>query len=410
MPSTTVSRLKRAVYRNPRISREGLRERLFTYWFRGLVYTQIWEDPRVDIEALQLDDTSRVLTISSAGCNVLNYLVRRPERILAVDLNPAHMALTRLKLAALRHLPDHDAFFRMFGLGADPANVDAYATHLRPHLDADTKAFWEANTWRGFGRRRIETFADGFYEHGVLPGFLRFAGGVSDLVQNRRPEELLDAETLDEQRQFFETCVAPFFEHPVVRWIARQPAAVYSLGIPPSQHRLLAADSDASIVDVYRERLERLVCGFPLSDNYFAWQAFGRCYDCEHREAIPPYLNAHHFGLLRYQSDVVETAITSLADALRAQPDSSFDSFVLLDAMDWMDAATITELWHEIARVGTPGARIIFRTAGPDSVVEPALPDALRSRFTYERARSETLHARDRSAVYGMFHLYVLTS
>jgi len=410
MPPTTVSRLKRAVYRNPLISREGLRERLFTYWFRGLVYTQIWEDPRVDVEALQMDTTSRVLTISSAGCNVLNYLVRRPKRILAVDLNTAHMALTRLKLAALRHLPGYDAFFRMFGVGADRANVEAYVAQLRPHLDAETRSFWERTTWSGLGRRRIEAFADGFYEHGVLPGFLRFAGGVSELVQNRRPEELLDAASLEEQRQFFEECVAPFFDHPVVRWIAQRPAAVYSLGIPPRQHRLMVEESDTSVIDVYRERLERLVCGFPLSENYFAWQAFGRCYDCEQREAVPPYLDAEHFGLLRYQSDVVETAITPLADALRAQPDSSFDSFVLLDAMDWMDAATITDLWHEIARVGEPGARIIFRTAGTDSVVEPALPDALRNCFTYERAHSETLHARDRSAIYGMFHLYVLTN
>jgi S-adenosylmethionine-diacylglycerol 3-amino-3-carboxypropyl transferase len=40
--------------------------------------------------------------------------------------------------------------------------------------------------------------------------------------------------------------------------------------------------------------------------------------------------------------------------------------------------------------------------------VEGALPDDLRRRFTYHRERSEALHAQDRSAVYGMFHLYSL--
>ena len=39
----------------------------------------------------------------------------------------------------------------------------------------------------------------------------------------------------------------------------------------------------------------------------------------------------------------------------------------------------------------------------------PVLPDGLPARFSYEQARSEELHAQDRSAVYGMFHLYVLT-
>ena len=409
MPDSTGARLKRAVQRNHTLSREGLLERLFTLWFQGLVYTQIWEDPRVDAQALQLDDTSRILTISSAGCNVLNYLTHEPERILAVDLNTAHMALTRLKMGVLRHLPTHDAFFQFFGEGAGSANVRAYQAHVQPHLDDTTRRFWDERPWGGLRRPRIHAFEEGFYEHGVLSRFQGFASTVSRLVQGRRPDELLDASSVEEQRAFFEECVAPFFDHPVVRRIARQPATLYSFGIPLSQYRSLADAAETSIVDLYRDRLERLVCGFPLSDNYFAWQAFGRRYDTENRDALPSYLRKSNFAQLRYHLDRVDTRITSLHDALRDQPDSSVDSFVLLDAMDWMEPGTIADLWSEIARVGEPGARIIFRTAGPKSVVEPALPPALRKRFTYERARSEKLHAQDRSAIYGMFHLYILT-
>ena len=409
MSDSTGARLKRAVHRNQPLSRDGLLERLFTLWFRGLVYTQIWEDPRVDAEALRLDDTSRILTISSAGCNVLNYLTHEPEHILAVDLNTAHMALTRLKIAGLRHLPSHDAFFQFFGHGRGEENVQAYRKHVEPHLDAPTRRFWSERPWMGLRRPRIRAFERGFYEHGVLARFQGVADVVSRIVQGRRPEELLQATTLPEQRQFFEDCVAPFFDHPVVRRLARQPAALYSFGIPLNQYQSLASAAEDSIVDLYRDRLERLVCDFPLSDNYFAWQAFGRRYDTEHREALPPYLHRRHFGQLRYHLDRVETQISALTDALRDQPDSSFDSFVLLDAMDWMEPDAIASLWHEIARVGEPGARIIFRTAGPHSVVEPALPSALRRRFTYERARSEAFHEQDRSAIYGMFHLYMLT-
>ena len=408
MPDSTVSRLKHAVHRNPRASREGMLERLFTLWFRGFVYTQIWEDPRVDAEALQLDDTSRILTISSGGCNVLNYLVHDPARVAAVDLNRAHLALTRLKIAALQHLPNHESFFRFFGEAQSAENVADYETYLRPHLDDATRTFWEERTWSGLGEPRIHFFENGLYDKGVLPRFQRFASAVSNLVIGRRPEELLNAQSLEEQEQFFETCVAPFFDNAFVRWVGSKPAAVYSLGIPPSQQRIMVEESATDVVDLYRDRLKKLVCGFPLSGNYFAWQAFGRQYDTENREALPPYLRAENFGRLRYRLDAVETHLMSFADCLRRQPDHSFDSFILLDAMDWMDASTITDLWHEIARVGVPGARIIFRTAGQESVVEPALPDALRARFTYEREQSEALHEQDRSAVYGMFHLYVL--
>ena len=46
--------------------------------------------------------------------------------IIAVDLNPNHIALTRLKLAALKELPNYDAFFRFFGEANDKANSTAF--------------------------------------------------------------------------------------------------------------------------------------------------------------------------------------------------------------------------------------------------------------------------------------------
>jgi S-adenosylmethionine-diacylglycerol 3-amino-3-carboxypropyl transferase len=68
----------------------------------------------------------------------------------------------------------------------------------------------------------------------------------------------------------------------------------------------------------------------------------------------------------------------------------------------------IARLWREIARVGESGSRIVFRTAGERSPVESALPPALRRRFVYEEALARELHERDRSAIYGMFHVYSL--
>ncbi|TIY01653.1 MAG: DUF3419 family protein, partial [Mesorhizobium sp.] len=95
----------KAVYQNRPLSKAGLSERLFALLFSGLVYPQIWEDPDVDIDAMQLGQGHRVVTIASGGCNILAYLTRSPERIDAVDLNAAHIALNRMKLEAVRHLP-----------------------------------------------------------------------------------------------------------------------------------------------------------------------------------------------------------------------------------------------------------------------------------------------------------------
>ena len=71
-----------------------------------------------------------------------------------------------------------------------------------------------------------------------------------------------------------------------------------------------------------------------------------------------------------------------------------------------MPAPVIEELWTEIARVGLPGSRVIFRTAGERSPVEQALSPETTSKFRYDQQRAQELHRQDRSAIYGMFHIY----
>src|SRR5436305_500073 len=134
--------LKRAVHRSPSVSREGLLERLFTLAFRGLVYSQIWEDPEIDLEAMGLGPEHHVVSIASGGCNVLSYLTASPARITAVDVNRAHVALTKLKLAGARWLPSWQQFYRFFGEADEPENIEMYRRYLAPHIDAATRKYW----------------------------------------------------------------------------------------------------------------------------------------------------------------------------------------------------------------------------------------------------------------------------
>lgn len=397
--------LQEAVYKNPLASWDGLLERLFTVWFHRFVYNQIWEDPRVDLAAMELAPGMRVATIASGGCNVLNYLTAQPVHITAVDLNPNHAHLTRLKCAAAQHMPDHHAFYAMFGLGSDRSNLTAYERFLQPYLPAETRDYWEGPDL--FGRRKLDIFRKGLYRHSLLGRFIDTLHWLGRRI-GCDPSRLMTATSVEEQRRLFDAHVAPAFDAAVVRWIGRLPFVLYSLGIPPSQFAVLRRECDGNLAALCRERVRRLACDFPLADNYFAWQAFGRRYDHIGGRAVPDYLRAEHFEALRERARRVETRLISMTDMLRQRPPQSFDRYVLLDAQDWMDAAQLTALWEQIARTARPGARVIFRTAGAESPVEAALPEALRARFVYEAERSRALGAQDRSAIYGGFHLYRL--
>jgi S-adenosylmethionine-diacylglycerol 3-amino-3-carboxypropyl transferase len=395
--------IKKAVYRQAPSRKQALLDRLFALWFARFVYNQIWEDPAVDLEALQLGPDHRVVTISSGGCNILNYLTADPAAIDAIDLNPAHIALTRLKLAAMRHLPGYEAFFQFFGVAKNKLNVDLYWTHLADKLDTATRKFWEHRSL--LGKPRIDFFAQGLYRKALLGKFIGFLHAFARLA-DYRPVKLLTATTLEEQRQIYASEIEPIFELKLVRLLCRQPVLLYSLGIPANQFDQMKQDSSGDLATLYQDRIRRLACDFSLQENYFAWQAFGRHYDVKDRRAAPAYLQPENFRHIRERLDRVRTHTVSMTEYLATQEDRSVDRYVLLDSVDWMDGDMLSDVWAEIRRTARPGARVIFRTAGARSPLEVLVDPKLLEGWHYHEAESKRYLEQDRSAIYGGFHLY----
>lgn len=383
------------------MSFDGLLERLFTLAFSGLVYPQIWEDPAVDLEAMELAPHHHVVAIASGGCNILSYLTADPARITAVDLNRAHVALCRLKIAGIRHLPGWPAFYRFFGEANDRLNVSLYRKWLEPHLDAATRAYWEGRSL--LGRKRITGFKRNLYAKGLLGRCIGVGHRVARLY-GYDMRGLLESRSLKQQAEFFQDSIAPLFEKRLIRGVLNRRVSLYGLGIPPAQFAHLAGGGAMS--DVVRSRLERLATAFPLRDNYFAWQAFGRSYAPEACGPLPPYLQERNFGLIRQRAARITVNQISLADALARMPGRSVDRYVLLDAQDWMTDAQLDHLWRQISRTASNGARVIFRTAAAASVIEGRLAAELRIQWQYLGNRSRELAQRDRSAIYGGFHIY----
>lgn len=408
----TETTLHSAVQNEKLSSKQGFLQKLFAVWFDAFVYNQIWEDPRVDIEALQIDGNSRILTISSGGCNALNYLVEYPQTVTAVDLNKHHIYLLNLKLAAVENLPSYDDFFEFFGVGKGAKTGSSYLRYIRPHLDKDTRYFWESNTFGGsilYGER-ISFFANaGLYDHSRNGYFLRFFNALSRLF-GCRPDEVLNAGSFEEQEQLYNKYIDPFFDSFVIKTLGKLPVTMFGLGIPPQQYDELKkdVDSEKTVIDIYRERTKRLACDYPIKENYFAWQAFARKYDTKDRIAVPEYLKLQNYDKLKSNIGRLTAKVTSATDEIRNSEPGTFNRFVFLDAQDWMNAEQMTELWSAIAEKGEPGSRIIFRTAGAASPLDANLPEELLARFHYEKEASERMFKQDRASIYGGFHLYIL--
>ena len=379
-----------------------LSDRLFAALFNHLVYPQIREDPEVDLKALELKDGEHVVAIASGGCNLLNMLTAADVRISALDLSQAHIALNRLKHAAIRGFDTHEDFFNFFGHANRPENTAKYFQAIAPHLDNASRDYWER---RAPFKRRIEAFNDNFYTKGVLGRFIGVSHFLARLL-GVDPRDILRAENKEQQAEIFDATMGRLLKKPIVRKALQSPLSLYGLGIPAAQFQKLQGEAPA-MAHVLHDRLRRLACDFDLSSNYFAWQAFGRCYDTARSVAIPRYLQRHHYQHLRDRVDNVAIYRKIATSFLKEQAVASVDGYVLLDAQDWMDDQQLNALWVEINRTATPKSRVIFRTAGEENILLNRLTEENLSGWTYKQKLSEALHLEDRSAIYGGFHLMV---
>ncbi len=393
--SEVLRRIDGAVCQNPATNQTGILERLFARLFQGLVYAQIWEDPVADMAALDLPPGADIICIASGGCNAMSYLMTDPASVTAVDLSPAHIALLNLKRVAAMKL-EQRAFFDLFGHADRPGNPALLRDRLAPHLDAESRAFWQKHAPR---------FARGFYRQGVLGQFI---GAVHLLARLARVDfrPVLHAQSLAQQQEFYTRQIDPLFDKRAVRFLAKQRSALFGLGIPPAQHDKLAADAGGDIVRVLRARARRLVCDFPVQENYFLWQAFHRGYQPGSVTNLPPYLQLANFGEIAARAERIRALNRTFTDELQRHGTSAFDAYILLDAQDWMSDAQLNALWSQITRTARPGARVLFRTGGTEDILPGRVTEAVLSRWAYDRTASQAAFAQDRSAIYGGVHLY----
>lgn len=362
---------------------------------RNLIYNQCWEDPTVDKQALNITANDRIVMITSAGCNALDYLLSAPQRIDCVDLNPHQTALLEIKLAAIRNLPYTD-FFAMFGEGRITGYRQVYARKLRPLLSTASRRIWD---------KRIHYFdpqGKGLYFHGTSGLFARLFNWHIDRQQGLREDlDLLQSmETIEQQRDFYRARIAGRLWSPGVRWILRRQFTMSLLGVPAEQVRQIRNSGEADLSAFIQQRVDRVFTEVPIASNYF-WRVYlnGRYTS----ECCPNYLRPENFEFLRAHCSRIHPHTMSMTDYLRFS-DSKFSIYVLLDHMDWLaDSETgLRQEWRAILDTARPGARIIYRSGGASF---DHIPSFARRRIEFQQHVTAALHGCDRVGTYGSFYL-----
>jgi S-adenosylmethionine-diacylglycerol 3-amino-3-carboxypropyl transferase len=337
-----------------------------------------------------------VLVITSAGCNALDYALTG-ARVLAVDANPRQNHLLELKRAGIRVL-GFDDFFALFGEGGSRDCYEIYPT-LRGSLPDAAREFWDREI-RLF--HPSEALGRTFYFRGTAGLFaLAMKLWIDHGARVRHAvDRILDAEGLEQQLRLYHAEVrGPLLGDRLLGFVG-SPGIMSLLGVPGPQRRMIH-EQPGGFAGFLRSCLDRVMALCPLRDNYF-WRVYvtGRY----SRETCPEYLKRDNF--LRLKAGLVDRVQTfdgTVTECLAAAAEP-FTAFVLLDHLDWLARrpSALLQEWTHIFAAAAPGARIIFRSGGPDAAF---LPREVRRRLYFDTDLASRLHAQDRVGTYGSFHI-----
>ena len=152
LPSTFYQNIQWRIYYDDHL-------RKHTQFNNKYIYAFTWEDSRVDHRLLKISSDDVILCITSAGDNLLDYLISSsPRRIHAVDLNPNQNHLLELKVAAFQALPYMD-FWKLFGDGKHSEFRRLLIDKMSPYMSSQSLQFWLNNA-------RIFKSSGGLFETG----------------------------------------------------------------------------------------------------------------------------------------------------------------------------------------------------------------------------------------------------
>ncbi len=368
---------------------EGRRPFLERMVFSGIVFNMSWEDPEMDRQAFQLTGRDRVVSITSAGCNPLNFLCASPKQVICVDGNPAQNAILELKLAAIAEL-DYERFFDIFA-ARQPSHIEpVYANRLRRHLSATSRDFWDRN---------LKIAARGLYNYGRTGLFCRILRGYLRMLGFKRSEidAFFESPTLEEQREFYHKRIAPRLWRGTSKLFVAFKPLLYMAGVHPEQYKLV--DGRHDMYAYIKERVEYAMTQVPIYDNYFLSVTVTGKF---RGNRVPPYLLEENFETLRNNLDRVTVVNGWLGPYLDTLEPGALNKFNLLDIFDWMSPEVFEATLKSVLRVAEPDSTMIYRSGS----YELLPPDSILPHIESEPELAKKLFATDRSATYGSFYIY----
>lgn len=348
-------------------------------------YSQVWEDYTLLEQAYCIREDDRILSVGSAGCNVLALLLHRPQAIIAIDMSLAQIALMELKFTGIKYL-SYPEFLSLWGLSQRDSPLSLYR-HLEPLLSDTSRDYWQ---------RHQDAITSGLIHVGKLERFFQVMQNqhLAKVWPKTELQKLLDAPSLEAQQEQFRQIVTNEFEAVFADYFSQ--SSIAKTGRDPAQFRYVEQD------DLGNYFLQRFcyTCNqqWLRHNHYMEYFLTGTYRDLE---AGPAFLRQSHYHELKGLIDRIQLVNAQLESYLATLPPASLSYAAFSDIFEYMSPAASNNLFALLADKIRPGGRIAYWNL----LVPRRSPPALSAQWHQLDELGERLIETDRAWFYQSFHV-----
>ncbi|MGD0328168.1 MAG: DUF3419 family protein [Minisyncoccia bacterium] len=293
-----------------------------------IYFSSVWEDYASLKEACQPSENDVVLTVSSSGDNVFNFLADKVKKVIAVDINLAQLSLAKLKLEIIRRYEREKVLELFTGMGDKHRNG-----MLVNELISSEREFKEYLTSFNFdiGIENIGQFETKVIS--ILTFFVRSFFRQADFQHN---------ENRRRNRGICLNILLAIFSF----------KKIYKFLIPDFPYEYINIDTRESL----KNSLDTFLANNDFSNNWYLQKVY-----YGHYKLSPPFLRPDNFEYIKKNAERILFVRMDMLDYLRESEDNSIDKINFSDIFDWCSQEEYSRILQESYRVLTPNGLIFYR-------------------------------------------------
>jgi len=305
-------------------------------------YSLVWEDSKTLYNGLEITPADQVLVITSAGCNVLNALLKNPATVTAIDLNPVQNRLLLLKKHLILNYI-YPEFRNLLGLEG-PEQVSETWAKVAPTLPLELQTYWAPF---------FQCHPNGLMAAGKLEIYLNSFFYTLQPELQEKLQQLITFKNVAAQHRFFlEELHQTAFQQQFIEYFDE---ANLSKGRDPKLFKYATESGGATF---YKRLLNQLSSVLVKDNFFFRFFFFGP--EGIPQQVLPPCYQEQNYSLLRAQLHKLKVVNSEAVDYLLSEEGQSISKASLSNIFEYTSPEEFNKVYQKLFADPERNLRIIF--------------------------------------------------